>query len=113
MIIQQFIEDGQVRVDFRLSSTVWADTIHLVGDFNQWSTRATPMRFGEYCWEASLTLAPGGTYYYAYLIDGASWCSEHLLPLRTIGGTLQPITFIPIEILHARLKSERHRLRVG
>ncbi len=113
MIIQQFLGDGQVRVDFRLNATIWADTIHLVGDFNQWSTCATPMRCGERYWEASLTLARGGTYYYAYLIDGTNWCSEHLLPLRTVGGTLQPITFIPIEILQARLKSERHGLRVG
>jgi hypothetical protein len=106
MIIQQFTGDGHVLATFRLSTSFWADSIYLVGDFNEWSTRATPMRRGEHHWEASLILKPGGTFYYAYLIDGTDWCSEHTRALRTIGGAAQPINFIPIEILQARRKSD-------
>ncbi|RRR74580.1 MAG: hypothetical protein EI684_06710 [Candidatus Viridilinea halotolerans] len=110
MIIQQFTGDGQVLATFRLSTSIWADSIFLVGDFNEWNTRATPMSRGEQYWEATLILKPGGTYYYAYLVDGTDWCSEHTRAFRTIGGATQPITFIPIEILQARRKSDANEM---
>jgi 1,4-alpha-glucan branching enzyme len=53
---------------------VSAKDIHLVGDFNSWDTKATPMkkqRDGSF--SVSLDLEQGHEYQYRYLIDGARW----------------------------------------
>ncbi|MBR9976037.1 MAG: hypothetical protein KFF77_10685 [Bacteroidetes bacterium] len=48
-----------------------ASSVSLVGDFNAWSTEATPMRkAGDGAWTVTLDLLPG-TYQYAYSVDGA------------------------------------------
>ena len=48
-----------------------ASSVSLVGDFNAWSTEATPMsKAGDGAWTATVALLPG-TYQYAYSIDGA------------------------------------------
>jgi 1,4-alpha-glucan branching enzyme len=51
-----------------------AKDIHLVGDFNSWDTKATPMkkqRDGSF--SVTLDLDLGKEYQYRYLIDGANW----------------------------------------
>jgi 1,4-alpha-glucan branching enzyme len=51
-----------------------AKDIHLVGDFNNWDTTATPMkkqRDGSF--SVNLDLNLGQEYQYRYLIDGANW----------------------------------------
>lgn len=53
---------------------VSAKDIHLVGDFNSWDTKATPMkkqRDGSF--SVTLDLDLGKEYQYRYLIDGANW----------------------------------------
>jgi 1,4-alpha-glucan branching enzyme len=47
-------------------------SIHLVGDFNEWSYAATPMRRRGTRFTATLKLAPG-RYRYQYLVDGERW----------------------------------------
>lgn len=101
MIIQIPQQDESVTVVFRLPTSIWADSVYLVGDFNAWSTRATPMTRGEHYWEARLSLGSGGRYYYAYLVDGMDWCSE-VLPIQPPTTAAAPITFLPIEIAQAR-----------
>ncbi|MGC9360125.1 MAG: isoamylase early set domain-containing protein, partial [Anaerolineae bacterium] len=61
----------KVRVTFRLPSTIWAESVHLVGDFNDWSRTSHPLRRtrdGE--WEISLQLEEGKTYQFRYLVNG-------------------------------------------
>lgn len=51
-----------------------AKDIHLVGDFNSWDTKATPMkkqRDGSF--SVTLDLNLGQEYQYRYLIDGTNW----------------------------------------
>ena len=51
-----------------------AKDIHLVGDFNSWDTKATPMkkqRDGSF--SVTLDLDLGKEYQYRYLIDGTNW----------------------------------------
>ena len=51
-----------------------ADQVFLVGDFNNWSTTATPMRpAGPRAWVAHLNLPPG-SYRYGYFIVHNGWC---------------------------------------
>jgi 1,4-alpha-glucan branching enzyme len=51
-----------------------AKHVHLVGDFNDWSVRANPMKklkSGEF--SATLDLEAGRQYQYRYLLDDHTW----------------------------------------
>ena len=80
MIHKSFIDhEGQrvARVTFTLPSSVWADTIYLVGDFNDWSRKANPLRRnhnGEYC--ITIDLETNKTYQFRYLCDNTRWIND-------------------------------------
>jgi 1,4-alpha-glucan branching enzyme len=70
-------QGSKVRVTFRLPSTIWADSVHLVGDFNDWSRISHPLRRtrdGE--WEISMLLDEGRTYQFRYLVNGSEWQND-------------------------------------
>lgn len=67
---------GKVRVTFSMPAAIWADTIHLVGDFNNWSNTATPLRLSESGWTVTLELEAGRSYQYRYLINSAEWHND-------------------------------------
>jgi 1,4-alpha-glucan branching enzyme len=48
---------------------------HVVGDFNDWSTTATPLNLSEEGWCVSLELDAGRSYQYRYLVDG-KWFND-------------------------------------
>ena len=53
-----------------------ARTVSLVGDFNDWDPRATPLtRTGDGVWSAVVQLRPG-TVRYAYLVNGTEWRAD-------------------------------------
>ena len=61
------------RVVFELPTGA-AGTVHLCGEFNEWSTTATPLaRSDDGVWRTTLDLEPGRTYRFRYLIDGERW----------------------------------------
>jgi hypothetical protein len=97
MIIQVKRADGAVAVIVRLPAHLSARSINLVGDFNGWSTSATPMRLGASYWEAMVAVPVGATSYYAFLVDGVAWRSEYAGPQAAPSPQLSP--FLPIEIL--------------
>lgn len=101
MILQLPQDNQQVVVLFRLPAQIWADSIQLVGDFNNWSTTATPMRRSEQYWEAVVTVPAGSICYYAYLVDGKYWCSEYNGVPRSHEATGTQAVVIPIEIAQA------------
>jgi 1,4-alpha-glucan branching enzyme len=69
---------GQVRVTFELPSTMWAERINLVGEFNDWDTTATPMTHNrtDANWKVTLFLEPGRRYRFRYLVDGKEWLND-------------------------------------
>jgi 1,4-alpha-glucan branching enzyme len=67
---------GKVRVTFALPAAIWADTIYVVGDFNNWDRRATPMRLGDNGWVATLELEPGRSFEYRYLMNDDDWHND-------------------------------------
>lgn len=79
MITKTFIktEKGpRAQVKFSLPDSIWADTIYLVGDFNDWHTSSHPMRRGrEGGWSLTMDLEVGRSYQFRYLVDG-SWMNE-------------------------------------
>ena len=61
-----------------------ARSVALVGSFNQWNARATPMRRNPATgrWSTALRLQPG-RYVYAYVLDGTTWVVDPLAPRMT------------------------------
>jgi hypothetical protein len=59
-----------------------ANTVTLVGDFNSWDAKTTPMTKGavEGLWTVTVPLATG-SYQYAFVVDGTTWVAD---PAATI-----------------------------
>lgn len=76
MIVKEPGSVNKVRVTFSMPAGIWADTIHLVGDFNGWNKTATPLRLGEHSWCVSLELEAGRCYQYRYLVNGTDWYND-------------------------------------
>ncbi len=65
------------KVTFEIPSDIEVQHANLVGDFNQWDVRATPMRKlkdGRYT--VTLDLEPERVYQFRYLYDGNSWDND-------------------------------------
>ncbi|MFP3897424.1 MAG: isoamylase early set domain-containing protein [Anaerolineales bacterium] len=71
-------ESDTVSVTFRLHKSVMADSVHIVGDFNNWNRHSHPMEHSEDddMWELTLELKKGNTYQFRYLIDGSNWQND-------------------------------------
>ncbi len=76
MITKKLNNFDKIHVTFSLPATIWADSIHLVGDFNNWNTVNTPLYLDEDDWSVSLELEIGNVYRYRYLIDGTEWNND-------------------------------------
>ncbi len=66
-----------VQVRFSLPDSVWADTIYLVGDFNDWNRTEVPLRRarqGE--WFITVELDIGHAYQFRYLCDNHHWMND-------------------------------------
>jgi len=64
------------KVTFRLPAEAapQADSVHLVGDFNDWDEDATPMqRLKNGDFKVILDLEAGREYSFRYLIEGKEW----------------------------------------
>lgn len=70
---------ADMRFDLRLSAR--ARAVAIVGDFNGWDERATPMthRGKDGSWSAQVALAPG-RHVYAFVVDGKRWLVDPLAP---------------------------------
>ena len=59
-----------------------ASSVSLVGDFNDWDLRATPLRAvsRDGTWTVSLPLAQG-RHVYAFVVDGEEWVADPAAPM--------------------------------
>ena len=63
--------------DYELPGNIEASSVHLVGAFNHWDPKATPMRYLKRgVFQATLELEPGHEYQFRYLINGEHWCND-------------------------------------
>jgi 1,4-alpha-glucan branching enzyme len=67
---------GLTRVTFALPAKVAAETIYLVGEFNEWQATHTMKQQKDGSWKLDLELKTGGEYQFRYLVDGQTWLSE-------------------------------------
>jgi hypothetical protein len=57
-----------------------AHRVALVGDFNHWDARATPLTFGRTGgWRVAVPLSPG-RHVYAFVVDGTRWVVDPAAP---------------------------------
>lgn len=69
-------DNATCKVYFSLSQDVCkdAESVCVVGDFNNWNVADTPMkRAKDGSFELLVTLETGREYYFRYLIDGLRW----------------------------------------
>lgn len=71
-------KEGLVRVTFELPSTMWAERVNLVGEFNDWDTAVTPMtrNRSDANWKVTVELEAGHPYRFRYLVDGKEWLND-------------------------------------
>ena len=63
-------------VTFEAPAEIQADSLALVGEFNEWDASAAPMkRRKDGVWAKTLRLEPG-TYGYRFLADGQVWHND-------------------------------------
>jgi 1,4-alpha-glucan branching enzyme len=75
MLKKEYTKTGRsCRVTFSLPSDVPADQVFLVGDFNEWNPSKHPLKGGiKGDYKITISLKPGQTYNFRYLIDGERW----------------------------------------
>ena len=62
------------RVTFKLPAEVSAETVHLCGEFNEWSPTKNPMKqLKDGSFSVTVSLEPGQSYRFRYLLDGQRW----------------------------------------
>jgi 1,4-alpha-glucan branching enzyme len=92
----EIVEGGAV---FRYSNPD-ARTVHLVGDFNEWSPTADPMTDanGDGEWSLFYPLAPG-RYAYKIVVDGKRWIADPTNPDHEPDGfgDLNSIVVVPAQ----------------
>jgi 1,4-alpha-glucan branching enzyme len=88
---------GKVAVTFSMPASIGAKMFHVVGDFNDWSTTATPLNLSEEGWCVSLELDAGRSYQYRYLVDGRwfnDWKADGYEP-NEHGGDNSVVVTVP------------------
>ena len=67
-----------VRVTFQLPAEVAAESIAIVGDFNDWNPEKHMMslKSKKGVWSKSISLKPGSSYEFRYFVDGNEWRND-------------------------------------
>ena len=68
----------KVLVEFQLPPGIWADQVHLVGDFNDWSETSHPMSPDreDGTWHITLELDRNKRFQFRYLVDSSEWHND-------------------------------------
>ena len=71
-------DPDRVIVRFQLPSALWADSVFLVGDLNDWDEAATPMTRSraDDTWSVTLELEREREYQFRYLVNGHEWHND-------------------------------------
>lgn len=67
-----------VRVVFELPAEAAQESVTVVGDFNEWNEEKDVMKFDAKTgvWSKAISLKPGNTYEFRYLVDGQDWRND-------------------------------------
>ena len=67
---------GKVKVTFRVTDAVADGDVSVVGDFNDWTPGATPLKSRGEARIASVSLPAGQRYAFRYLGEGGRWFND-------------------------------------
>lgn len=78
MLEKELLENGYVRITFRVSHYIWADCIALVGEFNNWDVHSHPLHrtHEDRDWHISVELEADRAYCFRYLVNGEEWMDD-------------------------------------
>ena len=78
MLKKQHLKSRPVcKVTFTLPKTLKAESVSVVGDFNNWNPSAHPMRrLKSGLYRITIELEAGGEYQFGYLVNGRQWHNE-------------------------------------
>ena len=78
MLKKQWLKTkSQCKVTFYTQADLQAETVHLVGDFNNWDEQATPMEsLKDGRFKMTLTLESGKEYQFRYLVNRTEWHND-------------------------------------
>ncbi|HEX2621279.1 MAG TPA: isoamylase early set domain-containing protein [Phototrophicaceae bacterium] len=78
MLKKQSLKNKPVcKVTFYSPDSIVAETIHLVGDFNDWNETSHPMeKLKDGRFKLTIDLDTGKEYQYRYLINGSEWHND-------------------------------------
>ena len=78
MLKKQYLKTKNVcKVTFSLPAAVQGETVFLVGDFNNWDEKATPMkRQKDGSFTTVIELEKGREYQFRYLVNGTEWHND-------------------------------------
>lgn len=78
MLKKQYLKTkSEAKVTFSLPASVDAETVTLVGDFNEWNETSHPLKKkkdGEF--ELTVNLPTGREYQFRYLANGTEWHND-------------------------------------
>lgn len=79
MLKKSYSKTGKVcRVTFKYENEEKAESAVVAGEFNDWSSDATPMKkLKNGSFSVTLSLAAGETYLFRYVLDGNVWVNDH------------------------------------
>lgn len=69
---------NSVRVTFELPADVAAETVAVVGEFNDWNVEKGTMKLDKKknVWKAGVSVKPGNTFEFRYVVDGDTWIND-------------------------------------
>jgi len=73
---RRFKKDNVTKVTFVLPADVVGDTIHLVGEFNDWQASQAFKKQKDQSWRLTLSLEPGSEYQFRYLLNKHDWFND-------------------------------------
>ena len=77
MIKKTLRKDGNTLVCFYTEAMPEAESVHLVGSFDDWDTKAHPMqRLKDGRFMARRIFEPGLSHEYRYLVNGETWIND-------------------------------------
>ncbi len=78
MLKKQYLKSKDIcKVTFYTPAAIEAETVYLVGDFNDWDEEATPMdRLKDGRFKVTLDLEKDKSYQFRYLVNGAEWHND-------------------------------------
>lgn len=78
MLTKRYLKSKDVtKVTFYTPTSLDAEEVYLVGDFNEWSETATPMEaLKDGRFKVVLELQPNKEYQFRYLVNGSEWHND-------------------------------------